>query len=188
MRVLTTMMLAGLLAAPVGAQRPMGMQSGPMTMHGMMGMMTMHAGPGMVLALAEPLGLSDAQLERIQDVHQETQQAAWRHMRQAMEVMQDAADLVRGETPDLDAYEARLRDAAEHGVLGHMARARAMVRVYDILIAGQQEKLETAAGMMVHMMQNRPAMVPGMMMPGMMEGMMTHGMMGTMAPDTSGMH
>jgi len=190
MRVLMPLMLAGLLAAPVGAQRPMGMQSRPMAMHDMMGMMTMHAGPGMVLALAEPLELSDAQLERIQAIHEETQQTVWQHMRQAMQVMQDAADLVRGEARDLDAYEARLRDAADHGVLGHMARARAMAQVYDILSAEQRETLETGVGMMVYLMQNRPAMMPGMMMPGMMESMMPgmmRGMMGTTAPDTSGM-
>lgn len=199
--MMTTALIALLAAGPAGAQehhdpQQAGQQpghTGQMGMQGVMGMMGsmgMHGGPDMVLRMAKPLGLTDAQVERLQGIRDAAREAMQQHMQQAMQAGKAAGELLGGASPDLDAYQARLREAADHGVLADVAMARATVQVRQILTPEQRGMLETGMRMMQHMMQGGSGMMTqGAMQQGtmqcMMMDMMRSGGMGSVTPDTT---
>lgn len=183
-------------AAPVTAQeRPLGqladstahprmmqpgvMQPGMMQMMqrmhgqgGMMGlmeggMMGMAGGPAMILRLEESLELTDDQVERLEAIRESARSGMRQHMMQGMQSMQAAQELLAGDSPDLDAYEERLREAANHMVLAHTAMAGATVEARGLLTPEQRERLALARRMMQEM---RGGMMQGSMMPGMLQG------------------
>ena len=83
-------------------------------------------------------------------------------------------------TPDLEAYEARLREATSHMVQARVAMARAGVEARQVLTPEQRDRLSFARQMMREMR-------PGTMGGGMMgQGMMDGGMMGQGGGDGSG--
>lgn len=218
MRKITTLAVAMMLAAaPLAAQQGQqahhgaqkgsmgmmgstgamhgGMMQGMMGQTGMGGMMGMHSGPAMILRLAQPLGLSDAQVAQIEQIQKESQAAAQPYVQQAAEAARAASDALQGDAPDLDAYSEGLREAADQMVQAHVAMARAGVEARGVLTAEQRDKLGTGMNMMSHMMQGGmmgQGMSGGMMgamgggMPCMQGGMMGGGMMGAAVPDTTG--
>ncbi len=182
--------VAALAAAPVVAQeRPLGQradstahpgmmqpgmmqgmhgQAGMMGSMGMMGdgMMGMVGGPAMILRLEKSLDLTEAQVERLKALQESAQSGMRQHMMQGMQGMHAAQELLKGESPDVAAYEERLREAANHMVLAHSAMARATVEARGLLTPQQKERLALARTMMQEM---RGGMMDGMM-PGMMQG------------------
>lgn len=191
---------AALVAAPAMAQghhgarqdsarggmmqgQPGMMQGGMMQMmrgmhgqQGMMGgMMGMAAGPGVILGLRESLELTEDQVTRLEALRESTRQQMHGHMMEGMQTMRSAWELLDSDSPDLDAYEARLREASDHMVLAHTAMARAAVEARELLTADQRERLELARSMMQEMRQGE--MPQGMMEDGGMQGHMQGGMM-----------
>lgn len=184
-KILATLAAVALAAAPAVAQghhgaradssRGIGMMQGQpgmmQMMHGQGGMMMgMAMGPGMVLRLQESLDLTDSQVAELETMLDSAPSSTMRqHMTQGMQVMHAASEVLTSDSPDLDAYEARLREAKEHMVLAHTAMARAGVEARQLLTPDQRERLSLARQMM-HEMQ------PGMMGGGMMSrGMMNQG-------------
>lgn len=183
-----------LTAAPVMAQghhgvradssRGMGMmqdQSGMMQggmmqmMHGQSGMMMgMAMGPGMILRLEESLDLTENQVAELEMLRDSVQSAMSQHMMQGMQLMRTASAMLDSDTPDLDAYEARLREATNHMVLAHASMARAAVEGRQVLTPQQRERLSLARRMMDEM--HSDTMGGGMMSGGKMgSGMMNRG-------------
>jgi len=145
-------------------------QAGMMGSMGMMGdgMMGMVGGPAMILRLEQSLDLTEAQVERLKALQESAQAGMRQHMMQGMQGMRAAQELLAGESPDVAAYEERLREAANHMVLAHTAMARAAVEARGLLTPQQQDRLALARTMMQEM---RAGTMQGMMMPGMMQGM-----------------
>lgn len=185
-------MAAALIGAPVAAQeRPAGapadtsrraghMQPGMMqpgmpggmtgmmqAMHGQGGMMGMAAGPAMVLRLRESLELTDAQVERLEALRDTAQSQARQHMAQGMQAMHSAGERLSTASPDLEAYEAQLREAAEHIILAHTVMARAAVRAREVLTPEQLQRVDLARKMMQELQQG---MMESPMPPGGMPG------------------
>lgn len=158
---LKEMMLPGML------QRMHGM-GGPGSMMGMMagGMMRTAGGPAMILGLEESLELTDDQVARLEALHESAQTEMRQHRMQGMQTMRSAQELLEGESPDLSAYEERLREAANHMVLAHTAMARAGVDARALLTPEQRERLALARTMM---QETRAGMREEVMMPGMMQ-------------------
>lgn len=177
-----------LMAAPVAAQdrplgepadtsRGMGMMQGGMMgmmqgMHGqdgmmgmmgggMMGGMGMMGGPMMILRLEESLELSESQVERLKAIQESARTEMRQHMMQGMHAMHGAQTLLDAGSPDLAAYEAKLREGMNHMVLAHTSMAKADVDARQVLNAGQREKLALARAMMKEM---RGGMMQGGMM------------------------
>ncbi|MFW6205697.1 MAG: Spy/CpxP family protein refolding chaperone [Gemmatimonadota bacterium] len=147
------------------------MQGGMMQMmHGQGGMMMgMAMGPGMVLQLRESLELTDDQVTQLEALRDSAQATMRQHMMQGMQGMHAASESLSSDSPDLDAYETRLREAMNHMVLAHTAMAEAGVEARQVLTAEQRERLSLAREMMQEMRG-------GMMDRGMMnEGMMNQG-------------
>lgn len=154
--------------APDTSRNMMGpgmMQSG---MSGMMQMMqSMHAqdgmmgSPMMILRLEESLELTESQVDRLKVIQESAQAGMRQHMMQGMQAMRGAQTLLDGDSPDLDAYEAKLNEAASHMVRAHASMATAAVEAREVLTAGQREKLSLARAVMKEMGS-------GMMQGGMM--------------------
>ena len=158
------------------------MQGGMMQMmHGQSGMMMGAAmGPGMVLRLQESLELTESQVDRLETLRDTVRSTMRQHMMQGMQVMHAASGMLESDSPDLDAYESRLREATNHMVLAHTAMADAAVEARQVLTPEQRERLSLAREMM-HEMR------PGMMGRGMMgSGMMDRGMMNQGGGSTGG--
>lgn len=155
------------MMSPGMMQRMHGM-GGPGGTMGMMdgGMMGTAGGPAMLLRLEESLELTDDQVARLEALHESAQTEMRQHMMQGMQTMRSSHELLDGESPELSAYEARLREAANHMVLAHTAMARAAVDARALLTPEQQERLALARTMMEEM---RGSMRKEMMMPGMMQ-------------------
>lgn len=84
--------------------------------------------------------------------------------------MLTASELLDSDSPDLAAYEARLREATDHMVQAYTAMARASVEARQLLTPEQRDRLSVAR-QMIHQMR------PGTMGGGMMgNGMMSRGM------------
>jgi Spy/CpxP family protein refolding chaperone len=120
-----------------------------------MGMMAEHcpmmggAHPTMILRHAEHLGLSQDQVRRIEAIRDRAEVAT--HMQGAMAAHRQAAELLQAEQPDLAAYEARLRQAADHMVQAHTSMARTAVEARAILTPEQRASLAGMAhGAMGH--------------------------------------
>ncbi|MFO7892818.1 MAG: Spy/CpxP family protein refolding chaperone [Longimicrobiales bacterium] len=156
------------------------MQGGMMQMMQSGMMMGMAMGPGMVLRLQESLGLTEDQVTELETLRDSAQSTMRQHMMQGMQVMHAASEQLGSDSPDLDAYEARVREATNHMVQAHTAMARAAVEARQVLTPEQRERLALARSMMKEMRQGM--MGGGMMNRGMMDrGMMNQG--GGASPD-----
>lgn len=184
-RTLTMMVAFALAAAPGVAQGHHGargdssggmgmmqgqggmMQGGMMQMMGGQGgmMMGMAMGPGMVLRLQESLDLTEAQVTQLEALRDSVGPTMQQHMMQGMQGMHAASELLASDSPDLEAYAARLGEAASQMVQAHVAMARAAVAARQVLTPEQREQLSQARQMMHEM-------APGMMGGGMTGGAM----------------
>ena len=132
-----------------GQMEGMDMQGmrGQMTGPGMMGSVdAMHGGPGMILRSSQALALTAAQTERLEALQERLRSEFQEHMQAAMAAQQEAAVALEGDAPDLDAYSAALREAADHMVVAHVAMTRATLDARGILTPEQREKLGDAMG------------------------------------------
>lgn len=112
------------------------------------GMMGMADGPEIVLRLKTLLDLTDSQVTQLETLRDSASSTMRQHMMQGMQVVQSASKLLAGDSPDLDAYEAQLREAAKHIILAHTAMARAVVDARRLLTAQQRERLAFAREVM----------------------------------------
>jgi Spy/CpxP family protein refolding chaperone len=175
---------AGPLAAqeqPADTSGGMGMMQGGMMQGGMMqmmqgmhgqagmmgGMMGMAGGPALMLRLQESLELSEDQVERLEALRDSAQAGMHSHMMQAMQSVSVAGEVLAAPSPDLEAYEAALREAADHVVVGHTVAAQVAVHARQVLNAEQRERLDLALDRVREM---GSGMGPGPMMPGMGPG------------------
>lgn len=177
--------LAGILmSTPVLAQQGQQMSSGmPMMQQGTQQCMAMMGGPSpaMLLQHRDVLGLSADQVRRLEAI-QDRAQTARPGMKPAMQAHMAAAELLESDAPDLKAYEARLREAADHMVRAHAAMARLNVEARGVLTAPQRAKLPALRSSMMGMMRGRAHVMAGMSDAGM-GGMMMPCMM--MTPDST---
>ena len=179
MRKLSIFAVAALLgSAPVAAQEGHGQHAMPMQGQGMQGMqhcMAMMGGPPpqMLLRHREALGLSADQVGRLETLQARARETAMPHMQPAMQTHMAAAELLKGDSPDFQGYEAGLREATDHMVRAHVAMARVAVEARGVLTPEQRGRLdELGRGMM-------GGDEHGMMDGG--QGRMAHGAMGDMA-------
>jgi len=130
------------------------MDSGMMQMMGKgMGMMaTGGPGPSMILRMGDALGLTEDQRIRLQAIQEEHSGSTTGHMRSAMAAHQEAAEALRSDSPDFEAYEDALREAANHMVLAHTGMARAASEAREVLDAEQRGQLQR----MMERMMERP--------------------------------
>ena len=172
MRARTTFLLLGgmLVAAPLYAQEHQHGQQQPEEQGGMMQMQQMMPGPMMILQLREPLGLTQAQVGRLEAIRDRVQGEHQPHMQAAMRAMQEAQALLEGPTPDLSRYEAKLREAADHHVQAHVPMARAWLEAREVLTPEQRSNLQFGMKVMQQMMRERMQGMMGEMRPGMMQG------------------
>lgn len=143
------MALAPVLALPLVAVaqqqgQPMG-QHGTMQgsgMHGDMAMM-MRPGPAMLLRLEATLSLTDEQVAELEAMQTETHEAMQAHHEAAEAARARAHEAMMADTPDLQAFQAALEEAAQHEVQGHVVMARAHLQAAEVLSAEQSATLET---------------------------------------------
>lgn len=95
--------------------------------------------PAMLLGHADALKLTADQVARIEALRD--QSAGPAHMHGAMAAHRQAAELLQAERPDLAAYEAKLREAADHMVQNHTSMARTAVEARAILTPEQRASL-----------------------------------------------
>lgn len=136
----------------------------------MMGMMMqmmpgmMMASPAMILRLREPLGLTDEQVRRLEEIQARTHDEHQRHMQAGMQSMREAAGILEADSPDLARYEVLFREGAGHHVPAHLAMARGIVEARAVLTPEQRSNLRFGTRMMQQMM---PEPMGGMMGAGM---------------------
>lgn len=145
------------------------------------GMMGMDAGPTMILKLKESLELSEDQVKRLTAIQKSAKSGMQQHMMEGMHAMQGAEKLLEPASPDFGAYEAALRNAANHMVLAHTAMARADAEARQVLNPQQRERLTLARKVMKEMKD-------GMMKDSMMKGGMMKDGMKPMRDDGSVQH
>jgi Spy/CpxP family protein refolding chaperone len=92
--------------------------------------------PAMLLGHADALKFSADQVQRLEALRD--QSAGPAHMEGAMAAHRQAAELLRAEQPDLAAYEAKLREAADHMVQNHISMARTSVAARAVLTPEQR--------------------------------------------------
>ena len=140
-----------LVGAPAAAQDP-GM---PMQQEAMKRCMAMMGGPPpqMLLHLRDSLALSADQVGRLEALRDESHEKAMPHMEPAMQAHMEAAAALETDPPDYAAYEAKLREAADHMILAHIEMARASVGARQVLSAEQRSRFETLMPAMMQMMR-----------------------------------
>lgn len=134
----STMMGGGAMAghAMMGA-------SGAMTGSGTMGMMQgMGTSPAALLGASERLSLSAEQKAVLESLAETMREAHQEHMQAAMAAHQKAAEALKADTPDLDAYERSLQEAAGHMVQAHVAMTRGSLSAQAVLTQEQRAALK----------------------------------------------
>jgi Spy/CpxP family protein refolding chaperone len=108
--------------------------------------------PAQILRAAEVLGLTPDQRARIEAIQTGHSQAAEPHMKQMMAAYERLAAAVKGDQPDVAAYEAALREAMGQMAALHIAAARAGLQARNILTTDQRARFESLVTMMEAMM------------------------------------
>lgn len=150
--LITTTILAGMIAAPLSAQPPVTVQppissarpAPPAITHAQSGMMEMEFGPTTMLRMREVLRLTDSQVTRLRTIEDSANLSVRPHMTKHTEGMHAASALLDAATPDLTAYDAGVRAASEHMVLGHSALARIELQAREVLTPEQRTQLASA--------------------------------------------
>lgn len=153
----------------------------------------------MLPALADTLGLSDEQLEQINEIKSERMTQRQDYQEQMMMHRQEFMDLFEGdESPDLDAVRPHLMAMAEHHANQQAATYETAQEMHQVLTAEQRQTLEgLTPQQQMHQMMARMSMMDMMDMMDMMrpmdgrmmggETMMGRGMMQNMPMGRGGM-
>jgi hypothetical protein len=128
-----------------------GMAPGMMGEGMMGGMMDMDC-PCLPLRLRGALGLSEDQVRRIGQIEERSRKEQAEHARLAMEAQRAGMAALHAQQPNLREYEARMREAASHGVDAQLALASGSVEARAVLTAEQREKLRSAMEAMGELM------------------------------------
>ncbi len=107
------------------------------------------ASPAVLLQHREALGLSQSQVQRLERLQNEVRMSVMPHMQPGMQAHAAAAEVLKADTPDFAAYEARLREAADHMVRTHVALARVGVEARKVLTAEQRNRVSNLQGEMM---------------------------------------
>jgi hypothetical protein len=152
----------------MGGHAMMGGSDAMMGGGGMKGMMQgMGPSPAAVLGAAERLELTLEQQSLLGSLAETTREAHQDHMQAVMVAHQKAAEALKTDAPDLDAYERSLQEAAGHMVQAHVAMTRGSLSAQAVLTQEQRAELKDGMALM------------GSMMCGMMgEGAMMNGQPG----------
>lgn len=178
-----TLLTPASLMAQDNPMGQMGMDSDGMAMQPtdmpMMQSMSMRPGPRMLLAQREALGLSDAQVERLEELEDRLQATVTEH-REDMVTLRDKLTALRGsEELDIGRYEKLLQQTADQRTAMQVERARIGQEAFDVL--HDQQRSNVRYGMrMQRMMQPGAGMGSGNGMTGMMGGGMMGGKAGAM--------
>ncbi|NIT86058.1 MAG: periplasmic heavy metal sensor [Gemmatimonadetes bacterium] len=147
----------------MGGMMGQGMMGAGMTRMMGMGMMaTGGPGPTMLLRMRDALELTDDQVSRLEAIREDHSGDHRAAMGSAISAHRRAAEALHGASPDFQAYEDALGEAADHMVRAHVTMARASVQAREVLTAEQRERLHSGMRMMQEMM-GEPGMGPGMM-------------------------
>lgn len=139
-------MMAGMHGTMGGEMTPGMMGEGMMS-----GMMDMDC-PCLPLRLRGSLGLTEDQVRRIEEIKQRTEKEQAEHTGLAMEAQRVAMAALHAQNPNLQEYEARLREASNHRVEAQLALARGSIQAREILTVAQREKLNAAVSVMRELM------------------------------------
>jgi hypothetical protein len=104
------------------------------------------AGPARILSQCDALALSAEQVARLEAIDKQLADAMEAHRQAAHDLHRQAAAALEGDAPDLNRYEARLRDLSEQMIRMHVASARAAIRAREVLTAEQRSRLAPATG------------------------------------------
>lgn len=156
-------MARGMMMGGMMGQGMMG--QGMMRMMGQgMGMMaTGGPSPMMALRLRDELELTAEQVRSLEALQEEVGSHMEGGMMQSMMAAhKNAAEALKGDDPDLDAYRRGLEDLAGMMVDAHVSMARTALEVRAVLTPEQEQKLEEQRmkmmeGDMHGKMQNRPS-------------------------------
>ena len=129
-----------------------GMMPGMMGEGMMPGMMDMDC-PCLPLRLRGSLGLSEDQVRRIEEIVQRSGMEQSEQTGLATEAQRAAMTALHAQNPNLQEYEARLREAASHRVAAQLSLARGSIQVREILTAAQREKLGSVTSAMQELME-----------------------------------
>ena len=166
-RVTTLLLAASLLSVPAYAQEHQHGQRQPPESAGMMEMQGMPS-PAMILQLREPLGLTQAQVQRIEAIRDRVEREHQPHMQAAMKAMREADGLLGAAALEQARYEAKLREAANQHVQAHLAMTRGWLEARAVLTPEQRSNLEFGVKVMRQMMQERMQGMMGGRRPGTM--------------------
>lgn len=128
-------------------QRPEGPPPQQMMMqmgeeHAMMGMGMMSGpSPMMILKQREALGLSDAQVERLQSLEEQLEKAHQAHMKEVMPLRHSAMEALKGEQPNLASYEAALKKLSGPHIAMQVELARVSQEALKVLSAEQRSNV-----------------------------------------------
>lgn len=140
--------------------------SGMMQMMGQgMGMMAT-GGPGAaaMLDMRDALDLTDEQVSRLETIRDDLATTVQPLMTAMMASHSAAAEALRGDSPDFDAYQQGLQGAANIMVSAHVAMARSQVEARDVLTPEQLELMRDRGSKMmedVMRMHGWPGMTGG---------------------------
>lgn len=140
------------------------MSQGMMSEQGMMadqGMMAvMSPQPAMLLHQREALGLTDDQVERLEEMGEEASASAESHMAEMERLNGEIRATLAAEAPDLGRLETLLEDRAETQVEMQLERARRSQEARSLLTEQQRSNLRYGTalmrGMMRRMMERMP--------------------------------
>ncbi|HKJ02928.1 MAG TPA: Spy/CpxP family protein refolding chaperone [Longimicrobiales bacterium] len=121
--------------------------------HGVMDMTQwMGPTPAAVLGAAESLQLTPDQKTRLEELAKTTNENLQAHMQAAMAAHQKASEALTGDTPDLQAYQRGLQEAAGHMVQAQVAETRGSLDAGAVLTAEQRTEMQESIALMRSMM------------------------------------
>jgi predicted transcriptional regulator len=137
-----------------GSDAMMGQGMGGAAMDGgMMGRMQgIRPTPAAILGAAESLKLTPDQKTRLEELARTTNESHQAHMQAAMAAHQKASEASTGDTPDLQAYERGLQEAAGHMVQAQVAMTRGSLDARAVLTSEQRTEMQESMALMGSMM------------------------------------
>jgi hypothetical protein len=104
--------------------------------------------PTMLIHHAEDLALTAEQQGRVTELARTSQASCEQHLQAAATSHHAAAALLNQDSPDISAYEAKLREAVDHLLQAHVTVIKAGAEARAVLTPAQREKL--SAGIKEH--------------------------------------
>lgn len=96
----------------------------------------------MMMEMQSRLGLSDAQLQQMRDIHRRACTAAQPHLQEAMQARQAAMQALTGDKPSLDHFEDQLDKASKHMVKAQVEMAKGVIDARKVLTPAQRQQLD----------------------------------------------